>query len=475
MKFNPGLLQGDTVNVQNFITNQVTRRLGQMFPRFMPTGSTKHDHYKDYGWPDDLTFDILFRMYIRNGLAQAAITKTVGKTWETNPELCESEDSKDTRETKLEKEIRRRFQDLRIWQKMAMADRKSLVGAYSGIILFVADGLPLNQPVGKVLGGLDGLRGILPVWEAQLTVGTTDIDTLSPHYGQPLMYQFNEAAVPGEKKTNKTRSVPIHPDRVIIWSEDGTLDCRSFLESGYNDLLDFEKVKGAGGEGFWKTSRGAPVLEAAEGVKLADLMKAMGVTEVTSMIDKVNEQLEDFQQGYDKGLMIGGMTAKPLQISLPSPEHFIAGPQQAFAASIDMPLKILVGNQTGERASTEDNIAWAKTNMSRRTNTCVPLIHLFIARLELFGILPDMDWYVEWADLTETSSSEKMARAKEMSDINSKTPDGDDFTFTVDEIRGVAGYGAIAELGLGDGLGEEDKPPSEEDEPLDGEDEEVTE
>lgn len=225
-------------------------------------------------------------------------------------------------------------------------------------------------------------------------------------------------------------------------SNDGSMACQSALEPGFNDLLDAEKVKGAGGEGFWKTSRGAPIIEAPQGMSPENFMKMMGVKTGGEALDKINEQIDSFQSGFDKGLMLGGMTAKPMQISLPSPEHFFSAPVQCFAASLQIPIKILLGSQTGERASTEDSKEWAKTCNSRRVDRCVPLIADLIERLVLWGLLADKDWTVGWTDLTEDSASEKMARAKDLSTINAQTKEGEQLPFSAEEIREAAGFKA---------------------------------
>lgn len=419
------------------IVNAAMRRLETMFPRNFKSGSTKHDHYRDFGWPDDLTFDHLYRMYRRNGLAFAGVDKTILKTWQDNPAIWETEKAA---ESDLESDIRQRFADLRIWQHFSEGDRRSMVGKYAGIILRLADDKQFDQPVDTVPGGLEGLAGVIPAWEGQLTVAEWDCDQNSETYGEPLFYQFNEATV-GD--STQPRQFRVHPDRVLIWSDDGTTNCRSALEPGYNDLLDAEKVKGAGGEGFWKTSRGAPLIEAREGVDAKALAAQMGAGTPSEFIDAINEQIDNFQSGFDKGLMLGGMTAKPMQITLPSPEHFFAAPVQAFAASLHIPVKILLGSQTGERASTEDAQEWAQTCNARRVTRNKPIIQEFINRLERFSILPERDWHTDWADLTESSSTEKMQRAKDMSEINSKHPS--EYVFTPDEIRGVADYDPLTE------------------------------
>ena len=132
-----------------------------------------------------------------------------------------------------------------------------------------------------------------------------------------------------------------------------------------------------------------------------------------------------------------------MQVNLPSPEHFFAIALQSFAATFSAPLKILVGSQTGERASTEDSAEWAKVNMSRRTNRVIPRIRAFVARLERFSILPARDWHLEWVDLTESSMGEKIDRADKMASVNQKM--GDEIIFTGDDIRGVVGMEPLSD------------------------------
>nr|DAH62784.1 MAG TPA: portal [Caudoviricetes sp.] len=420
------------------LANAAARRLDVMFPGFFATA--KHNHYADFGYPEFISFDMLYGMYCRNGVGAAGVDKTILKTWQDAPFLQEKQrdgsEGKASKETVTEKEIRERFTDLRVWSRIAEADRRSLVGRYGGLILRLADSKTFTEPVDIVPGGILGLVEVIPAWEGQLQVSQWDTDETSQTYGQPLMYQFNEASV-GDNTGNQPRQFQLHPDRVVIWSRDGTMDCKSLLEPGYNDLLTLEKISGAGGEGFWKNAKSAPVLEVDPEAKIDEMAKAMGVS-VEEIADKMNEQVEDWQKGFDKLLMIQGMQAKSLSVTLPSPEHFFAIALQSFAASISMPVKILVGSQTGERASTEDANEWAQTNMSRRNNTVRPNIMDFVNRLERFKILPEKDWYLDWSDLTEASMSEKIDRVSKMADANQKMGNTE-WIFTPEEMREVVG------------------------------------
>lgn len=428
------------------LANYAQRRLTSMFPGFFPGASPKHDHFADFGYPDHLTFEQLYRMYRRNGVAAAGVDKTIRKTWQDNPFLQEKErdgsQQGEADETTLEREIRQRFDDLRLWARLAEADRMSMVGGYAGVILRFADSKNFDQPVDRVPGGLGGIVEIIPAWEGQLQVSQWDTDERSETYGQPKMFQFSESAVDTSKK--QPRNIVIHPDRVIVWSKDGSVNGLSALEPGYNALIDMEKVRGAGGEGFWKNAKSAPVLEIDKEAKIAEMAKAMGVP-VEEIPDKMNEQVADWNAGFDQLLMIMGMQAKTLNVTLPSPEHFYAVALQDFAASMNIPVKILVGMQTGERASQEDADEWAQTNMSRRANQTVPNVMSLVNRLERVGILPERDWHLDWADLTEASMSEKIDRAYKMADTNAKLQSNGEWVFTPEEIRSVVGYEPLSD------------------------------
>lgn len=423
------------MNLATMLVN-AARRLEVMFPGYFP--AAKHNHYGDFGWPESLTFPMLYGMYLRNGLARAGVDRTIAKTWQDSPQLWETEDEE---ETPLEAEIRQRFDDLRLWQMLAECDRRSLVGGWAGLIIRFRDGLPFDQPVRRVAGGLAAIAEFIPAWgESQLEVAEWHTDTQAEQYGKPRMFRFNEAAL---SNRDRLRQFNVHPDRILIWSADGSVHARSALEPGFNDLLDAEKVKGAGGEGFWKSARGSQVLEADKELNLDQMAKAMGVSSA-DLADAMNAQVQDFQRGFDKFLMLQGMQAKTLSIALPSPEPFFNVAVSSFAASLNMPVRILVGNQTGERASTEDAREWAQTCNARRANTCRPLIGAFVARLERLGVLPERDWHIEWSDLTEDSQELKIDRASKMASINAQQ--GDEPVFTVGEIRRVAGFEEEADV-----------------------------
>jgi len=425
------------------LLNAAHRSLTSMFPGFYGTGSTKHNFTKDFGYPDEVTFASAYEMYCRNGLARAGCRKTAEKTWRDMPKVVIG----DNEGAEQPKELTQAFRRLRFWQCVSRADLRSIVGGYSGLILRIADDQMFDRPVENA-GGLDGLVEIIPAWAGQLQVSEWNEDQLSEGYGRPKMYQFNESAV-GEQK--RPRSFHLHPDRVVIWSEDGTVDARSALEPGYNALLDMEKISGAGGEGFWKNAKSAPVLEVSPEARLTEMAKAMGTSE-DKLVDAMNDQVEDWQKGFDQLLMLQGIEAKTLGVTLPSPEHFFAVSLQFFAASMSIPLKIVVGSQTGERASTEDAKEWSQTIMARRESETIPNTLEVLSHFQRIGLLSEADWNVRWSDLTEAGPVERMDTAKSMTEVNHNADQANDQpVFSVEEVREAAGYeGAAPEIEIPD-------------------------
>ena len=438
---------------KELIINALARRIHADLAGYFPNASPKHDHYHDYGWPEVLTFEKhLYPMYKRNSLANAAVEKSVMKVWEDNPFLLIGDQVHE--ETAAEKAVRLRFEAIQLWAKLAEADRRGQVGRYSALVFRFADNKYFHEPVDRVPGGLDGLVDVIPAWEAQLRPSQWETDTKSENYGQPTMYEFRENAVDLDHQDQRLRMFSVHPDRVHIWSRFGDVFGSSRLEAGFNDLLSYEKVSGAGGEGFWKNAKQAPVLNVDKDANLTQLAAMLGV-EIGDIKDKLDEVVGDWQKGFDKLLMLQGIKHEAPGITLPQPAEFLEGPLSSFSASFGIAVKILIGSQSGERASQEDADEWARTCMARRNNIVKPNIMRMTRKFARVGVLPADDWHIHWSDLTEASAKEKAERGKTMSETNrNMVGSGEPPPYTSNEIREVSGYEPIDDDG---GFTEEDE------------------
>ena len=148
--------------------------------------------WAEFGFPNTLNFYDFLSLYQRNSIAKAGINRIVRKTWQDNPwiNVGDTTDEKTT-EKPWERDVRKLFKRLNVWQKFQDADRRRMVGAYSGLILRVADNARWDQELQP--GG--DLIEIIPAWEGQLTPGTWDENPSSPRYGQPTTWNYNEGNV----------------------------------------------------------------------------------------------------------------------------------------------------------------------------------------------------------------------------------------------------------------------------------------
>jgi len=443
-------LQAVTANNREFIVNALSNRVASIFANYFG-GDAKHDRlYADFGWPESIQYANYYQMYQRNGLAYAAIIRPIETCWQEYPELLEKEDTHD--KTTLEKQIAEKFDEINFWSVLAKADEYSRIGEYAGVIFRFADGKRLDEPVDSKSLGLDGLVEVIPAMQGQLKAElyTDTSDTLN--YGKVRSWYYNEAGITDGSENLKTGNATIHPDRIHVWSMNSSIYGKPVLEACFNDLLTLQKISGAGGEGFWKNAKANPIIQFGKDASMQKIAQGLGAVngsgqpDPSLIADKLDEVIGDWQTGLDNTFALQDGEAKFNSIRMDDPEPHRMGALQSLAASISCPLKILIGSQSGERASTEDAKEWAKTCNARNTKMVKPNIRRIIRRLVNFGVLPKMDWYLLWADMTESSTAEKLEAAFKMADINAKNRGaGEPVTFTANEIRETAGWDEMVE------------------------------
>lgn len=378
----------------------------------------------EYGFKEELTFDDLYKLYRRGGIAHGAVNKLVSNCWKTNPQVIEGEQSDDSRElTAWEKASNQVFTH-RFWRSFAKADTRRLVGRWAGILLHIKDSKKWDQPVvrGKAL------QKITPVWASALKVGSRD------NSGAITMWQYTESLSDGS-----TAQRNVHPERVLIIG-DMSEDEIGFLEPGYNACVSLEKVEGGSGESFLKNAARQQNINFDKEVDFNNLASMYGVT-VDELQERYNEAAREINRGNDTLLITQGaqVTSMVSAVSDPSPTYDVN--LKTFSSSVDMPSRIIVGNQSGERASTEDQIYFNGRCQSRRGDLSFDIEDMVDKLTYLQIIKPVGKFSIVWDELNEQSPSDKLDSATKMSSINQTSLASGEQVFTVDEIRVAAGYG----------------------------------
>ncbi|POP43353.1 DUF1073 domain-containing protein [Superficieibacter electus] len=377
----------------------------------------------EYGFKQELTFDDLHKLYRRGGIAHGAVNKLVANCWRTNPQVIEGEQSDESEDiTSWESEINQVFTH-RFWRSFAKADTRRLVGRWSGILLHIKDSRGWDQPVIKG----KALQKITPVWASALTVGSRD------NAGAITMWQYTESLSDGSTAQRK-----IHPDRVLIIG-DMSDDEIGFLEPGYNACVSLEKVEGGSGESFLKNAANKQNINFDAGVDFSNLASMYGVS-VDELQERYNEAARELNIGNDVLLITQGaqVTSMVNAVSDPSPTYDVN--LKTFSASVDIPSRIIVGNQSGERASTEDQIYFNSRCQSRRGDLSFDVEDMVDKLIYLQIIKPVAKFSIIWDELNEQSSSDKLESAVKMSSINQTSLASGQAVFTVAEIRVAAGY-----------------------------------
>ena len=420
-------------------------RMGMLNPS-MGLDAKRNSAWCEYGFPEQVTYENLYALYRRGGIAHGAVEKLVGECWQTNPEIIEGDDADESEnETAWEKKSKQVFTN-RFWRSFSEADRRRLVGRYAGILLHVNDSLAWDQPVTK--GKM--LQKVTVAWAGSLTVGDWDTGLNSKTYGQPKMWQYAERLPNGS-----SRRVNIHPDRVFILG-DYSDDAIGFLEPAYNAFVSLEKVEGGSGESFLKNAARQQNINFDKEVNFSDLASMYGVS-VDELQERYNDAARELNRGNDTLLITQGANVTSLvsPVSDPSPTYDVN--LQTASAGVDIPTRILVGNQQAERSSTEDQKYMNARCQSRRVDLSFEIEDFCDKLIDLQIVDSVSQKAVIWDDLNEQTGTEKLTNAKVMGEINQTMQgSGDEPAFTREEIRTAAGYDNDDEEPLGEEDGDEE-------------------
>lgn len=397
--------------------------------------------WREYGFKDELDFNDFYKLVKRGGIAFGAVKKIIDRCWKTNPWIIEGDEedaSKDT--TVWEAKVNEALKKVSFWQHFKEADRRRLCARYSALLLHVNDGGDWKHPVKRV----KRLVKLTPVWQGALTPKEYDKDPLSETYGEPKVWYYSTSSPDGH-----IDQLEVHRDRVFILG-DWSSEAIGFLEPSYNNFVSLEKVEGGSGESFLKNAARQLNINFDKEVNLEAIARAhdVPVNELQTIFDKVTREMN---VGNDAAVITQGANVSPIvtAVSDPSPTYNVN--LQSAAAGVDIPVKILVGQQTGERASTQDEEYFNSRCQSRRGDLA-PEIEAFIHHCIKIRVLENTASFTcVWDDLTESKQKDKLDNAKLMAEINAFAIGTGTILFTDNQILTTAGFEPIED---GDTLGE---------------------
>ena len=178
---------------------------------------------------------------------------------------------------------------------------------------------------------------------------------------------------------------------------------------------------------------------------------------IDELQDKFNDVAGEMNRGNDVLMTTQGATVTPLVTAVADPSATYNVNLQTAAAGVDIPTRILVGNQQAERSSTEDQKYFNARCQSRRVDLSFEIEDFCDKLIDLKIIDAVSEKTVIWDDLNEQTGTEKLANAKTMAEINQTFQgSGENPAFSREEIRTAAGYENVDEFPLGEEDGDEE-------------------
>ncbi len=397
------------IQARNHLSHRISDR-GQLARLAGFQYGTDRDIYKVAGYvhEEHLTFERFWSTYKRQDVAGRIVDMPAKSTWKHEPKI--SDPDADGFESELSTAYNAMAKRLKLHHWFERGDRISGIGRF-GVLLIGVKGTDANlrlpiEPVNEP----SYVMFVSAFHEGSVNLQTWVRDPMDPNFGKPETYQIDlSTGVPGFSAPDVT----VHRSRVIHIAE-GLVEDEVFgrprLERVFNRLFDLEKVAACTGEAYWQL--GSRILQA-----IADPLASFEDKDVTALGENLEEIIHDLRRQF-----IGqGVELKWLESETPDPAQAADLYFMLIAAGTTIPMRMLFGSETGERASTEDGRQWESTISARQVEFAEPMIlRAFIDRMIEIEALPkpkSVDGYiVEWPPLHEATAQEKAETNKAVAD-----------------------------------------------------------
>lgn len=241
--------------------------------------------------------------------------------------------------------------------------------------------------------------------ESQVQVTEREQERKSPRFGQPKRYliQFDDPKTfVGTTAGVDLSTREVHWTRVIHVADNwGTNQAfgRPRMLPVLNRLLDLRKVYGSDAEAWWK---------AVVFLLSLETHPQLG-GDVTLDVDDLKDQLENVFEGLQRYLASSGIQAKAISPAISDPTPHIQVQIESICIQTGIPVRIFMGSERGELASSQDDSTWNERLDCRcRDHVTKRIIVPFINRLIMIGVLPPPEHYcVSWPSRDNLTDAEQ--------------------------------------------------------------------
>lgn len=372
---------------------------------------------------EEITVTLLRQLYDREALAARVVEVLPLESWQSAPEVYESED--EAVKTPFEQAWQGLGRSLAgvswfedeagspIWEVLSRADVLSGIGRYGVILLGIDDGKELCEP----LAGLDKhgmptasverreLLSLHVLDESLAPIIEYESDRHSRRYQQPTRYNLtlsDPLYSTGGGSGLDTGTQEVHWSRVIH-VVDNVMSSVVFgtprLQSVLNNIYGLRKLYNSSPEMYWKG--------AFPGIFFTTHPQLGADAKINA--SELRTETEQMWNGLQRFMALNGMDVKALSPTVSDPTQQINAQIDAVCIRIGCPRRVFMGSERGELASTQDKVTWNGRLARRRSMHITPQIVVpFIDRLIAVGVLPKPQSYsVDWSLLNVLTQQEK--------------------------------------------------------------------
>lgn len=359
--------------------------------------------YETLGYKPVLEFTDFFDAYKRGGLGRACIKRPIEDSWAQPPKVSDQAGT----ETVFDRSWNEMVKRLGLWNRFERLDTLASIGRYAVMVLGFNDSAELEQPLELSRAGSGAAtRKILyatPFAEGNATIERYEENPKDPRFGLPLIYAIQRTT----GQTGSAHPVRVHYSRVIHVAEDELCEDgigTPALECVYDRLQDLDKTLGGAAEMFWQSAGRKLGFKMDQGARF------------TSQADKdaFQAEIDEFAHKLKNYFVIEGATPYPVEGQTADPSPVTTALINVIAAQLGIPVRILLGSERGELASSQDERAWRGRIANRQAQHCATkIVRPFVDLCLSAGALPFVAKYeITWPPMEDLSEGEVAAQAE---------------------------------------------------------------
>jgi hypothetical protein len=359
----------------------------------------KRDYNALFGYGTDLKYEDFYGMYKRGGVAKTIVDKIAESCWRQIPKITENENE-------ILEDAVKELKSAGLFSALEKADKLNRIGRFSVLVVGVADGNQLEEP----LGTANNLTGL---WfrtysEDGTVIKKYDNDPASERFGLPEIYQVSTTNLGDKDQASSQLARDVHWTRIVHLAE-GSLDSPvegcSALEAPWNALIDKDKSRGGSAEAFFRNARRAFAMIAREGATLPTSPEAK---------QEFKDEVENFMNGWQDFMRLQGFDVNQLPAEIASPRDTFDVAMEEIAGTTGYRVRLLLGKGAGQLAGAEDRASYEAWVDDRQDSFCTGILLRALSIMDDAGLLelPDSA-EVEWPPrdvLTEEEDAEATSK-----------------------------------------------------------------